>query len=136
MTKHTPRGVPVDRDQTLDEELADVDDVIEMVNLFPEDSGVEGVIFVSTAMGSHGPRVKYSLQAGRNQPGFSVSISKGPRLLASSLPDHIVNKAAPKVIESVGLNHPALLEFWNNGTTWSHRDVGRFVENLKKLRSA
>ena len=136
MTKHTAGNNNLEPDQTLDQELAAVEDVTEMVNLFPEDSGIEGVIFVSTAMGSHGPGVKYSLKAGRDQSGFSVSIGTKPRLLANSLPDHVVNKVAPKVIAWVAMNCDALLDFWNSGTTWSHRDVSRFVENLKKLPSA
>src|SRR5438105_12275082 len=98
MTRHTTRSNHLEPDQTLDQELAAVEDVAEMVNLFPEDSGIEGVIFVSTAMGPHGPRVKYPLKAGSDQAGFSVSIGKKPRLLANSLPEHVVHKVAPKVM--------------------------------------
>ena len=57
-----------------------------MTNLQEEDTGIPGVILISTAMGSHGPRVKYFVKAGRNQPSFSVSISDGPKVLANSLP--------------------------------------------------
>src|SRR6266550_8899577 len=90
-------------DTTLHEELLAVgdDDIVEMANLFAEDTGIEGVIFVSTEMASHGPRVKYSLKAGRHQPSFSVSISREVRILASSLPDRVINRVAPAVIEWV-----------------------------------
>jgi hypothetical protein len=58
-------------DTLLAEELAR-EDVVEMANLTTAQTGVPGTIFISTAMGGHGPRVKYFLQAGRSQPLFSV----------------------------------------------------------------
>ena len=122
-------------DTTLDAELSVVadDDIVEMSNLFPEDTGIDGVIFISTAMASHGPRIKYSLKAGRHQPSFSVSISRDPRILANSLPKHVMTNVAPKVIRWVELNHEDLLNFWENGTTWSRRQEDDFVGGLKKL---
>jgi len=65
-------------DTRLVEELAE-DDVVEMANLTTAQTGVPGTIFISTAMGGHGPRVKYFLQPGRSQPGFSVAIADNPR---------------------------------------------------------
>jgi hypothetical protein len=125
-------------DTTLHEELMAVadDDVVEMTNLFTADTGIEGVIFVSTEMASHGPRVKYSQKPGRHQPSFSVSISQKPRVVANSLPDRIVAKMAPPVIAWVELNRSALLDFWNNGTTLSHEEVSDFIAHLVKLPRA
>ena len=122
-------------DTTLHEELLAVedDDIVEMANLFAEDTGIEGVIFVSTEMASHGPRVKYSLKAGRHQPSFSVSISREVRVVANSLPDKVAAKMAPLIIAWVELNRRALLEFWKSGTTWSRREESDFFDRLKKL---
>jgi hypothetical protein len=122
-------------DTTLHEELLAVgdDDIVEMANLFPKDTGIEGVIFISTVMASHGPRIKYSLKAGRHQPSFSVSISPAPRILASSLPDRVVNRVSPAVIEWVKLNREALLQFWNEADSWPIDDLSAFVKRLKKL---
>ena len=50
-----------------------------MANLTSAQTGVPGTIFISTAMGSHGPRVKYFVQPGRTQPSFSVSIADRAR---------------------------------------------------------
>jgi hypothetical protein len=47
----------------LAEELAR-DDVVEMANLTTAQTGVPGTNFISTAIGGHGPRVKYFLQPG------------------------------------------------------------------------
>ena len=62
---------------SLAEELAR-EDAVEMANLTTAQTGVSGTIFISTAMGAHGPRVKYFVQPGRTQPSFSVSIADAP----------------------------------------------------------
>jgi hypothetical protein len=125
----------LEREPTLAEELAAFahDDIAEMTNLSEEDTGIPGVIFISTAMGSHGPRVKYFVKAGRNQPSFSVSISDEPGVFANSLPERDLNRAAPAVIEWVRLNKGALLRFWNEGDAFSVREVVAFVQSLKKV---
>ena len=120
---------------TLDEELtafAD-DDVVEMTNLQEDDTGIAGVIFISTAMGSHGPRVKYFVKAGRSQPSFSVSISDAPQVLANSLPQRDLNRASPLVSQWVRLNKDALLRFWNEGDGYSIREVVALVQSLRKI---
>ena len=59
------------RDTLLADELAS-EELAEMANLTSAQTGVTGTIFISTAMGAHGPRVKYFVQPGRTQPSFSV----------------------------------------------------------------
>ena len=61
-------------DTFLAEELAR-EDTIQIANLTSAQTGVPGTIFISTAMGAHGSRVKYFLQPGRTQPSFSVSVT-------------------------------------------------------------
>lgn len=120
---------------TLGEELTALadDDVVEMTNLQEQDTGIPGTIFVSTAMGSHGPRIKYFIKTGRDQPSFSVSIADEPQVLANSLPAREMNRAAPAVLEWVRLNREALLRFWNQGDTYSVREVVAFATDLKKV---
>ena len=120
---------------TLAEELAAFgdDDVLEMTNLQEGDTGIPGVIFISTAMGSHGPRVKYFVRAGRSQPSFSVSIADDPMILANSLPQRDLNRASASVIQWVRLNKDALLRFWNEGDGYSIHEVVDLVKSLKKV---
>lgn len=120
---------------TLDAELGGLtaDDVAEMTNLREDDTGIPGIVFISTAMGSHGPRVKYFLRAGRNEPSFSVSIGEEPRVLANSLSSVDLRRASPRVIEWVRLNREALLRFWNEGDRYSIHEVVAFVGALKKV---
>jgi hypothetical protein len=125
------------RDSTLAEELKE-DSLVEMANLTSEQTGVEGTIFVATAMGQHGPHVKYYVKPGRNEPSFSVSIVAPPAIpevVANSLPGRVRNRMAPKVVTWVRLNATALLDFWYHGDTWTQPQVSAFFqgESLKKL---
>src|SRR3989454_9251841 len=96
-------------DNTLAHELA-TDELVEMANLTADQTGVPGTIFISTAMGSHGPRVKYYLQPGRTQPSFSVTISDNPIVAANSLPIRVVRQVSPQVIAWVSRNKDTLLD--------------------------
>jgi hypothetical protein len=122
--------VPVDT--RLAEELAD-DGVVEMANLTTAQTGVPGTIFISTAMGAHGPRVKYFLQPGRSQPSFSVAIADVPTVVANSLPVRVVRQLSPQVIDWVSRNKDALLDFWYQGDTWTQPEVNDFIQKLRRI---
>lgn len=109
------------------------EDLFEMVNLREQDTGVSGVLFVSTAVGAHGPRVKFFLNVGRDQPSFSVSIGPEPRVLANSLPERELRRAAPAVIAWVRVNHVALLRFWNHRDGMDVRELAAFVAELERV---
>jgi hypothetical protein len=115
----------------LAEELAG-EDVIDMANLTTAQTGIAGTIFISTAMGAHGPRVKYFLQPGRTQPSFSVSISDAPAVVANSLPARVVRRMSPQVIGWVTRNKDALLAFWDRGDTWRQPEVNDFIQKLQR----
>ncbi|RZJ05081.1 MAG: hypothetical protein EON89_05395 [Brevundimonas sp.] len=128
-------AVWTDRESTLDEELAALTDneVFEMANLPPDWTGVLATIFISTAMGQHGPRVKLYLKPGRNQPSASISIGSQPRVLASSLDERDLTRIAPKALEWVALNHEALTRFWFEGETMLISDVSDFARGLRRV---
>ena len=126
------RSSPLPADTRLTDELAS-DDLIEMANLTTEQTGVTGTIFISTAMGQHGPRVKYFVQPGRSQPSFSVSIADPPAVVANSLPARTMRQISPKVIEWVWLNRDALLDFWGHGDTWTQPEVNEFIQRLRRV---
>jgi hypothetical protein len=85
--------IEVPADPSLAEELAR-EDMVEMANLTGAQTGVEGTIFISTAMDADGPRVKYFVHAGRTQPSFSISIGDAPAVVANSLPQRVVRRVA------------------------------------------
>jgi len=119
-------------DTTLAEELAG-DDPVDMANLTSAQTGVAGTIFISTTMGSHGPRVKYFVQPGRTQPSFSVSLADPPAVVANSLPARVVRQMSPQVIEWVVRNRDALLDFWHRGDTWTQPEVNDFILRLRHV---
>src|SRR5437899_996574 len=116
-------------DTRLAEELAE-DDVVEMANLTTAQTGVPGTIFISTAMGGHGPRVEYFLQPGRSQPSFSVAVADNPSVVANILPLRVVRQASPQVIDWVSRNKDVLLDFWYQGNTWTQPEVNDFIQNF------
>jgi hypothetical protein len=120
---------------TLAEEIATLgdDDLMDMANLTSKQTGIEGIVFISTEMGRHGPRVKYFLKPGKGQRSFSVIIGNRPALAATSLDDRVTNKMAPTVIEWVKLNRAMLLDFWNKGNDWTVDEVAGFIARLKKV---
>jgi len=122
----------VPTDTLLAEELS-ADILVEMANLTADQTGVPGTIFISTAMGSHGPRVKYYLQPGRTQPSFSVTISDNPVVAANSLPIRVVRQVSPQVIAWVSRNKHALLDFWHHGDTWTQPQVNAFIQDLQRI---
>jgi hypothetical protein len=124
------RQIPADT--LLAEELAR-EEVVEMANLTTAQTGVPGTIFISTAMGAHGPRVKYFFQPGRSQPSFSVTISDVPRVVANSLPVRVVRQLSPQVINWVSINKGALLDFWHRGDTWTQPEVNDFIQKLNRI---
>jgi hypothetical protein len=126
----TPSRIPAD--PPLAEELS-CEDVVEMANLTSAQTGVTGTIFISTAMGAHGPRVKYFVQPGRTQPSFSVSIGDVPAVVANSLPARIVRQMAPRVIDWVLRNKEGLLDFWHHGDTWTQPEVNDFIQRLQRV---
>jgi hypothetical protein len=119
-------------DLRVEQELAS-EEVVEMANLTSAQTGVPGTIFISTAMGPHGPRVKYFLQPGRTQPSFSVSIADAPAVVANSLPVRVVRQRSPQVIEWVSSNKDELLDFWHRGDTWTQPEVNDFIQRLRRI---
>ena len=127
-------AVWMDREPTLGEEIDALgEEVAEMANLPPDWTGVLAVVFISTAMGQHGPRIKLYLKPGRDQPSASISISPNPRVLASSLDERDLNRIAPKALEWVALNHEALTTFWFEGEGWMDDRVTAFKQGLKRV---
>jgi hypothetical protein len=122
----------VPADTPLAEELCD-DILVEMANLTSGQTGVPGTIFISTAMGGHGPRVKYYQQPGRTQPSFSVTIADPPTVAANSLPIRVIRQLSPQVTAWVARNKDALLVFWYHGDTWTQPEVNDFIQKLKSV---
>lgn len=105
-----------------------------MSNHGSQDTNVPGTIFVSTALGSHGPRVKwYPGRAGHALPCLIVSIGADPKVREDTVRPPASRAAAPLVVAWVRQNHAALLDFWANDASWNRREVSAFLDSLHKL---
>ena len=109
-------------------------ELIEMANLSAKYTGVEGIIYISTAQGNHGPRVKWYADRPRSDaPSLTVTIERQPKTINNHLPRRVAETAADAVTAWVTLNYDALLEFWNNGNSWIDDEVDEFRKGLKRL---
>ena len=106
--------------------------LFEMANLEPEKTGVDGFVYVSTAVARHGPRVKYFRKLGKGQPSLSVSIADAPEILVSSLSQAETDRYAPQVIDFVLHNRERLLDFWAHGTEWPSDQVHAFLNSFAR----
>lgn len=122
-------------DITLDEELSALteEELFEMANLSSDQTGILGTLNILSEVGQHGPRVKYFIKPGRNQPSFSVSVSSDPIMVANSLEPRFAAQLSKDVIAWTRTNHEALLDFWKNGDGWSHHEVADFISSLRKI---
>jgi hypothetical protein len=122
-------------DTTIDEDLATLDEeaLFEVTNLPSSRTGISGVLFLSTAMASHGPRVKYFVKTGKGQASFSVSVAERPRVVSNSLPERVLHEMAPLVIDWVRLNREPLLRFWKEGQYWTIDEMNAFADRLRKV---
>jgi hypothetical protein len=120
-------------DTLLADELSNDDGIIEVANLDKSQTGIDGVIWISTMMTGHAPRVKYFVRPGRTQPSFSVTVADQPPVVANSLPPRILNQLSPLVIQWVTLNKDALLDFWHHGDTWTASQLIQFLQSFRKV---
>lgn len=127
-------GIENDRTCPAGQPLVDEIELIEMANLSTAQTGVEGVIYISTAQGGHGPRVKwYPGRLGANAPCLSVTVEPAPTAFNRRLPQPVFASGSEAVKRWVALNSGALLAFWNNGNTWMDDEVTAFKAALKRL---
>jgi hypothetical protein len=129
----TEHIVQLPADPPLAEELPTDDMIFEMANLDKSQTGIDGIVWISTSMTGHAPRVKYFLRPGRTQPSFSVIISDQPRVVANSLPARTVNQMAPMVIQWVLMNKDSLLDFWHHGDTWTATQLIHFLQSFRRI---
>jgi hypothetical protein len=111
-----------------------LDELAEIVNLARKHTGVTGTIFISTALGQHGPGVKwFPGQPSREAPCLTVTLEEPPRVLNHGLPDRVAAIASAEVTAWVHANRAALLRFWNEGLSWDRDEVDAFLDGLQRL---
>jgi hypothetical protein len=115
---------------TLNDEIG----LFEMANLSSAQTGMDGVIYISTAQAGHGPRVKWYPGRPRDgAPCLIVTIEASPAVMNKNLRQTEADTAAGRVQAWVALNREALLAFWTEGNTWLDEEVATFKRGLRRL---
>ncbi|BDG72715.1 hypothetical protein [Roseomonas fluvialis] len=109
----------------------DADDLVETVNLPTRSTGLAGTIFISTAMGSRGPRVKwFPGRTGRDLPCLFMTLDTPSRAPNEGLSLPVAREGERLVGPWVESNREALPRFWREGTQWDVDEVRAFVLGL------
>ena len=110
------------------------DDMYDLTNLSTRRTGLEGVVYTSTAQGQHGPRIKwYPGRPGHDTPCLIVTLDSPPRAINQGLPARAARQAEAALLAWAALNRDALLSYWHDGLGWTEEEHGAFLDGLKKL---
>jgi hypothetical protein len=105
------------------------DSLFEMANLSPSRTGIErGYIYISTKQGNHGCRIKYFSNLRDQSKVMIVSI---PHFKVIEDTASCSKKIKKQVLHFAKTNSKKLLEFWNQGNSWTDDEVREFQDNLK-----
>lgn len=122
---------PNQHDYTLDENMyvdgdpVNDDMLFEMSNLFPIDTGLAEVVWVSVKNVSHGPRIKVFKGAAATGSTFSVTIEDQPKVIGKPF---VSAKELKKIFKFVNLNKENLIKYWD--FQMSTREM---LDSIKKL---
>jgi hypothetical protein len=110
------------------------DEMVEIVNLSQQRTGVAGTIFISTRMAAHGQRIKWLPgRPERDGPCLVVTLEDPPRAINMGLPLRVARASEARIEAWAALNRDALLRFWQDGVVWLEEEVAAFLDGLRKL---
>jgi hypothetical protein len=103
--------------------------LFEMANLSPSRTGIEkGYIYISTKQGNHGCRIKYFSNLKDQSKMMIVTI---PYFKVIEDTAKCSKKIKKQVLHFAKINSKKLLDFWNQGNSWTDDEVRQFQDNLK-----
>jgi hypothetical protein len=110
------------------------DEMFDMTNLSSRRTGLEGVVYASTAQGQHGPRIKwYPGRPGRDAPCLVVTLESPPRAINQGLAQRVARGAEGATVAWAELNRAALLAYWHDGLGWTEEEHDAFLASLRQL---
>lgn len=107
--------------------------IFEMANLDKPFTGMEKIIYISTAEEKHSPRVKLYYKTGKDQPSTSISISDDPQKIKGADSLNPSNDILKQAFEFVRLNKDALLRFWFHGHEMTATEVDDMKQNFIRV---
>lgn len=110
------------------------DEMVGVMNLWPEDTGVPGIIFISTQIAAYGPRIKWwPRNPSKEGPCLVVVLEDPPRAINLGLLAPDARQGERDAVEWARLNREALLEYWKDGALWGRQRFEAFLDGLQKL---
>jgi hypothetical protein len=108
---------------------ASEDELFEMANVHPEDSGLRQIVWFSTNLSQphHRPRGKVGVKRGKSAQWYPFSIDDPIQWLVKAAPGVTTHDFA-RIAEFVRLNREVVLAYWN-GTV----STRQFLDRLQKL---
>ena len=104
--------------------------LLEMANLQPKETGLKPIVFISSKGGAkHGPRVKVSNIVGKfdHKDHFTITVEHEPRVIGNS---KLNSQHLDDVKDWVKLNHDHLHKVWHDDGQMSMRDVSKGFKKL------
>ena len=120
--------------QILDEETLILEAPMnEMANLFPENTGLERIIWFGEVGGQHGPRIKVSNVKGKFalNDNFVISVEKNPRVLTPRSMK-IKQSELDDLFDWVKINYSDLMEMWRMYESGNGNPL-KIANDLKKI---
>ena len=120
--------------QLLDEETLILEAPMnEMANLFPDDTGLQRIIWFGEVGGQHGPQIKVSNIKGKfaQNDNFVISVENEPRVLTPRSMK-IKQSELEDLFDWVKINYDDLMQMWNMYESGNGSPL-KIAVNLKKL---
>ena len=107
--------------------------MVEMANLFPDETGLPVIIWFGEVGGQHGPRIKVSNVRGKfaAHDNFVMSVDKEPRIVTSKNVKLKKNEV-DDIIDWIKLNYDDLMLMWKMYETGSGKPA-EIILGLKKI---
>jgi hypothetical protein len=129
-----PRPAGFSEEQARLEDVVRDDEMFDMTNLSTRRTGLDGVVYASTAQGQHGPRIKwYPGRPGRDAACLVVMLETPPRTINQGLSPRVARQAEALLVAWASLNREALLSYWHDGLGWTEEEHDAFLDGLKTL---
>lgn len=105
----------------------------EMANLFPDETGLDRIIWFGEVGGQHGPRIKVSNIKGKfsQSDNFVISVDKNPKVLTPKSMK-IKSSELEDLFDWVKLNYDDLMKMWKMYETGTG-SPNQILLSLKKI---
>lgn len=113
--------------------------LLEMATLRKDDTGFDGIVFISPEMGKHDVRVKWHAQVpkSRMDPCLIITVVQeagGKQKVENHhLPKAVAAEAQKNVEAWIEKNRDKIVKFWDEVFDWHRDEINPFLNTLEKI---